>query len=140
MPRQTRKAVRTTVDQLDALRTALRAATALADEVAGDSLQRRLIEAFRAMPTGDRPTILGVVEREVRARLVSRATERVTGQSAHANPNARLYVRTHGPATRWRRQDADELMLAMLRMIRVASGLAVPASRSAWRAAMGEAI
>jgi len=128
------------LDKLETLAAALHTATALAAEVLDDALLPRLIAAFHAMPAGDRATIVGVVEREVQARLLSRATEGVTGQGAHPNPNARLYVRTHGREAQRHDFERDDMMLGMLRVLKVLPILTVPEIRAEWREASREAL
>ena len=96
---------------LEQLQTTLEAALVLVRDLADDGLLGRLIATFRAMPTPDRPVIIGVLEREVTGRLLSRATEKAVGQSTYPNPNARLYIRAHEstldpPRVRARRDDA----------------------------------
>jgi hypothetical protein len=124
-----------TLEGLDRLRSTLHAAESLLDEVAGDRLLVRLIEAFRAMPISDREVIVGVIEREVKARLLSRATARTTGQAARPNPNARLYIRTHGHEATRADLEEEEMMLATIRALRVMHLLLVPEIYAEWRAA-----
>jgi hypothetical protein len=127
-------------EQLESVRGALSAAVRLFDELAGDPLFVRLIDAFRIMPSQDRETIVGVLEREVRARNLSRGTERVTGQAALPNPNARLYVRTHGAEAQRSELEQEEMMLAMLRAMRVMRFLVDPQIHAEWLAATRDAL
>jgi hypothetical protein len=128
------------IDKLETLLATLRTATMLAADVVRDPLLRRLISTFHAMPDRDRETIVGVVEREVQARLLSQATERVTGQGARANPNARLYVRTHQSEAQRSDFERDEMMLATLRALKVIPLLTIPEIHAEWRDATREAL
>ena len=104
----------------DKLQVALESALTFVHELAGDQLLGRLVAVFRAMPPQDRPVIIGVLEREVTGRILSRATEKPVGQSTHPNPNARLYVRVHRSELDRRHFDRDEMMVADIRAMRIA--------------------
>jgi hypothetical protein len=122
------------------LRAMLDAAAGLVRELANDSVLARLVEAFRLMPFEDRATIVGAIEREVQARRLSCAVEKTTGQSMHPNPHARLYVRAHEKILPRYGLERDELMLAMLRAMRVAPILLAPEIHEAWRDGTREAL
>jgi hypothetical protein len=93
------------------------------------------------MPAQDRPVIIDAVEREVKARALSRATDRVTGQSMVPNPNARLYVRTHQSVFDRNLLERDEMMIATVQAMRVASIIpSVADIYASWRDATREAI
>ena len=104
----------------------------LADKLVRDPMLERLVEAFRLMPLEDRGTLIGAIEREVHARRLSRATEGVTGQAMHANPHARLYVRSHETAVPRQLLEREELMLAMLSALRLAPILLIPEIHGQW--------
>jgi hypothetical protein len=104
----------------------------LAESMIADGILQRVVEAFRLMPLEDRDTIVTAIEREVQARRLSTATEDATGQSMHANPNARLYVRSHEQAMPRQMLERDELMLAMLKGMRVSPILMVPDIHASW--------
>jgi hypothetical protein len=126
---------------LEQLETTLEAAIALVSELATDDLLRRLIAAFKAMPTEDRPVIIGILEREVLGRLLSRGTEKPVGQSTHVNPNARLYVRAHESDFDRRLFDRDGMMIADIRAMRIACIVRnIPEIHSLWKEAMREAL
>ena len=126
---------------LDQLQTTLEAALTLVRELADDGLLGRLIATFRAMPTPDRPVIIGVLEREVTGRLLSRATERAVGQATYPNPNARLYIRAHESTIDPRAFGRDEMMLADIRGMRIASLIRnVPELYATWKEALREAM
>lgn len=128
------------LDKLDDLRTTLQAASGLAAELMADPLLMRLIQVFHAMPTHDRATVVGAIERDVQSRLLSRATERVTGQGSVPNPRARLYIRTHGPAVEEDDLERDDMMLATLRALRVVPILLLPEIHAVWRDATRAAL
>ena len=114
------------------LATVIETAAQLAEQLLGDSVLWRLVEAFRLMPLEDRAPIVGAVEREVQARRLSRATEDSTGQSMHPNPHARLYLRSYEQAMPRNILERDELMLAMLSGMRVCPILLVPDIHASW--------
>ena len=126
---------------LDQLQTTLEAALTLVRELADDGLLGRLIATFRAMPTPDRPVIIGVLEREVTGRLLSRATEKAVGQATYPNPNARLYIRAHESTIDPRAFGRDEMMIADIRGMRIASLIRnVPDLYATWKDALREAM
>lgn len=129
------------VTALEQLRITLEAALELVHELANDEQLRRIIAAFQHMPTQDRPVILGVLEREVTGRLLTRATEKPVGQSTHPNPNARLYVRIHDSGFDRRLYDRDEMMISDVRGLRIACLIRkVPDIHAVWKDAMREAM
>jgi hypothetical protein len=122
--------VRSTLEELTDI---LDVAARLAEALGADPTVQRVIEAFRLMPFEDREVVAEVIEREVRARRLSIASEVATGQSMHPNPNARLYLRSHEKAALPRNLlERDELMLAMLAGMRVTPLLLVPDVHEAW--------
>jgi len=126
---------------LDQLQTTLEAALTLVRELADDGLLGRLIATFRAMPTPDRPVIIGVLEREVTGRLLSRATEKAVGQATYPNPNARLYIRAHESTIDPRAFGREEMMIADIRGMRIASLIRnVPDLYATWKDALREAM
>jgi hypothetical protein len=128
-------------EALGDLQKALAAALDLAHELADDQLLGRLIAVFRSTPMEDRETIVAILEREITGRLLSRATEKPVGQSTHLNPNARLYVRAHTTRLDNRHFDYDEMVIADVRAMRIASMIRyVPEIYDAWKAAIREAM
>ncbi len=126
---------------LEQLESTLEAAISLVSELATDDLLRRLIACFKSMPTEDRPVIVGVLEREVLGRLLSRGTEKPVGQSTHVNPNARLYVRAHESDFDRRLFDRDGMMIADIRAMRIACIVRnIPEIHALWKEAMREAL
>jgi hypothetical protein len=85
--------------------------------------------------------IIGVLEREVLGRLLSRGTEKPVGQSTHVNPNARLYVRAHESDFDRRLFDRDGMMIADIRAMRIACIVRnIPEIHALWKEAMREAL
>ena len=107
-------------------------ATRLVSMLASDSVLQRVLEAYRQMPLEDRAVITEAIEREVKARKLSLATEETTGQSMHPNPHARLYLRSHETVVPRNVLERDELMLAMLSAMRAAPLLLVPDIHTSW--------
>ena len=130
MPTRTREPA--SLDALHHLRDVLDAAMRVAGDLANDPLLSRLLEAFRLMPMEDRSIVVTAIEREVQARRLSRATEAVTGQAMHPNPNARLYVRSHENTVPRNLLERDELTIAMLAAFRVTPILEVPEIHAEW--------
>ena len=126
---------------IEALRSYLDRAAEIAGELATDALLVRLIAVFRDMPFQDRPVIIGILEREVAGRLLSRATEKAVSQETHVNPNARLYVRAHNTTVDHRIFDRDEMMIADVRAMRIASAIRyIPELYVLWKEALREAM
>jgi hypothetical protein len=123
------------------LRDYLGRALEIARDLASDAILGRLIAVFQQMPFQDRPIILGILEREVAGRTLSRATEKAVGQETHVNPNARLYVRAHNTGIDHRIFDRDEMMIADVRAMRIA-GLVrnIPTIYELWKDALREAV
>ena len=128
------------LEALERLTKTLQAAARVAADLSGDAEFRRLRDVFLAMPRQDRAPILGALEREVDARRLSRATEGVTGQAMHPNPNARFYLRSHGPEAQRGDLERDEMMLATLRAMQVMHLLVTPDIYPAWLDATREAL
>jgi hypothetical protein len=128
-------------ETLEQLQVTLNAALNLATELSSDRLLQRMLSAFRSMPEDDRPVIIGVLEREVLGRLLSRGTERPVGGSTHPNPNARLYIRAHDSDFDRRAFDRDGMMIADIRGLRIATIIRnIPAVRQMFQEAMREAL
>jgi hypothetical protein len=136
-----RRATDDGVNAFERLQESLGTALELARELAGNELLGRLIAVFRNMPLQDRSVIVGILEREVAGRMLSRATEKAVQQETHVNPNARLYVRAHSSGIDSRIFDRDEMMIADVRAMRIA-GLVrhVPQIYELWKDALREAM
>lgn len=123
----------------EALDVVLRSAARLVSELHDDPLLARLLAVFAAMPPQDREVVIGVLEREVRARTVTRGLRGITGWTAQPNPNARLYMRAVGPAPGAPTIDPDAMILAALRGARVMGRLLDPELNGHFRGAIREA-
>ena len=99
----------------------LEVARSLVRELTEDPLLGRWMSVYRAMPDGDRETIVAVLEREVLGRHLSQGTEKPVGSSTHVNPNARLYVRSHETEFDHRHFDFEQMRIANVRAMRVAT-------------------
>ena len=122
------------------LPSTLRAAAEIVGELRTNPLLVRLVAAFSAIPTDDRAVLLEAIEHEVQARRLSLATQDISGQSMHPTPNARLYLRAHETDLSRLPIDQDDMMLAMLRGMRVSCLLLQGNLRDIWLAATRAAI
>jgi hypothetical protein len=99
----------------------LEVARSLVRELTEDPLLARYMSVYRAMPDEDRETIITVLEREILGRHLSRGTEKPVGSSTHVNPNARLYIRSHATEFDHRHFDFEQMRIANVRAMRVAT-------------------
>jgi hypothetical protein len=99
-------------DPIDVLRSLLDVAQDMVRRLQNDPLFARLMDVFTRMPAMDRETVVGVLEREVRTRLLAEeVADSWTQVALHPNPHARLYVRVIAQEDR----SDDVEMLAFLR-------------------------
>jgi len=131
--------VRAPDEPIETLRTLLRSAAKLTRDLAADPLLPRLLRAFAAMPADDRETVLGVLEREVGMRRLTRTMEAVTGVAVRPNPNARLYVRAVGRHAKAADADHESMVLATLGGARSMQLLLGADLRARWASAVREA-
>ena len=123
------------------LQVTLEAALHLLRELADDDLLRRMIAAFHAMPKGDRPVVIDVLEREVRGRLVSRETEQSIGRSTRPNPNARLYIRSFESGFDRRTLEHVDMLIANVRTMQASAVIrGIPEMYAIWKDAMRAAM
>jgi hypothetical protein len=99
----------------------LEVARSLVRDLTEDPLLARWMSVYRAMPDEDRETIITVLERETLGRHLSRGTEKAVGSSTHVNPNARLYIRSHETEFDHRHFDFEQMRVANVRAMRVAT-------------------
>lgn len=126
---------------LDQLQACLDVALSVVRDLSDDDLLKRLISAFHAMPAEDRPVIIGVLEREVLGRALSRATEKAVAQATHPNPNARLYVRSHAADLDRGALDRNAMVVADVRAMRIAAVIrGIPDLFALWKDALHEAV
>ena len=123
------------------LQVTLEAALHLLRELADNDLLRRMIATFDAMPEGDRPVVVDVLEREVRGRLVSRETEQSIGRSTRPNPNARLYIRSFASDFDWRALQYRDMLVGNVRTMEACAAMhSAPEMYDTWKAAMRAAM
>jgi len=80
-------------ESLRTLKALIDSAGVVLADLIDDPLFARLTRVFGRIPTGDRETILGVLEREMQVRRTIEAAGNVVGLALRPNPNARLYTR-----------------------------------------------
>jgi hypothetical protein len=128
-------------ETIERLRSTLDEALDVARGLAEDPFFSRLVAVFQAMPAGDRSVIVGVLEKEVTARVLSRHTERPIGRAMHPNPNARLYMTSYDSAFDRGPYDRDDMMLADIRGLRIGTAIRyIPEIYELWKSAMREAM
>jgi hypothetical protein len=113
-----------TPTQLTTLADVLAAASGLLRKVVDDTLFKRLVDVFTRMPSGDRETIISVLEREVERRLlIERTGGALTGDRiVGPNPNATLYLRVLDAGDTPRPMGRPEIMEAAARAARIVHG------------------
>ncbi len=82
-----------TAGRYEVLRNLLETAQKIAGDLADDPLIERLFAVFARMPAEDREAVLGILEREVDARLLTDAADTMAGIHLRPNPSTRIYVR-----------------------------------------------
>lgn len=129
------------LDRLETLQAMLAASLRLIKDIARDGLLLRWLDSYSRMRAADRPVIVDAVEREVKASVITRATEKVTGQSMHPNPHARLYLRsmdTHVPRGQVETEAMRRATLSGMRVVSVITQ--TPELFAQWRASTAEAL
>lgn len=124
-------------DVLPTLATLLHNAAERVERLLGDPLIVRLLGIFAKVPVEDRELLVGLLEREVQAKLLTdAAADSMTGLSLRPNPHARLYVRVveSKPV-----QENEKIILASTRAMRLV-GQVVGTMRERWQAAMLESL
>lgn len=113
-----------TPTQLTTLADVLAAAAGLLRKVVDDTLFKRMVDVFTRMPSGDRETIITVLEREVERRLlIDRSQGAITGDHiVGPNPNATLYLRVFDAGATARPMGKPEIMEAAVRAARIVHG------------------
>jgi hypothetical protein len=122
---------------LPTLAALLQNAAQRVDRLLAEPLLVRLLAVFTKMPADDREVLIGLLEREVQAKLLTDATAgSMTGLSLRPNPHARLYVRVVEPEPP---QENEKIVLASIRAMRLVSQVVGP-MRARWRAATIESL
>lgn len=129
------------LDRLETLEAMLTAALRLVREIEGDPLLTRWLATYHAMSTDERPVVVEAVEREVKASVLTRATQDVTGQGMHPNPHARLYLRSVQRDIPRVAVETETMRRATLRAMQVIGVVTrTPALWAQWRAATQQAL
>lgn len=123
-----------TAAQLDALRALLSTAERLAAELGADAVGR-LLRAFTSLPPDDREAVTQVLERGAAWHRIADATADLVGVRLRANPHARLFVRTVDPREGDLQvaQERDEILLGILRLVKLAPLLVRADVAATWR-------
>jgi hypothetical protein len=127
----------TDAGMLPTLAALLQDAAHRVDDILGDPLLVRLLTIFGKVPVNDREVLVGLLEREVQAKVLTDATAgTMTGLTLRPNPNARLYVRVveTEPA-----HENEKIILASMRAMRLVGQVVAP-MRDRWRAATLESL
>jgi hypothetical protein len=123
-------------ERLETLRTLLDSASVLLGEIVGDPLFARMARVFSQIPAADREAILGILEREVQARLTAEVAGDLTGLTLRPNPAARLYTRVVADDPR---PNPERAIASALRAIRVVHSAVAPMNAE-WIAIAREAL
>ena len=128
--------------RLDALSALLTSAHQLAQSLADDPTIRRVVEALSALPPDDRETLTAALERAVNWRRVNESVSDVNGVRLVVNPNPRLFVRVvDGQEPAIPTSPApEEVLIAIVRVLRRAPIVASEPARAVWEPAAEEAL
>ena len=128
-------------DALTNLSTILAAAGRLVHDYLDEPLWRRLVAVFERMPEEDRDAIVGVLEREVMARLAAHGPNtRRTGVRTHVNAHAQLYLRSYDQMPKdGENAQYDRIVQASLRNVAYMQMALAPEVHEVWRTATVEA-
>lgn len=130
--------------KLDALRLLLATAQELSRELSDDPVIGRLLRAVSTLPPDDREVLTTAIERGAAWRRVNEAVSAATGVQLRVNPRPLLFVRVLQPAPdpdpATLMPEADDVMVGVLRVMRLAPMLRMPEARALWRPAVVEAL
>jgi hypothetical protein len=133
--------VKSDAETLTNLSTLLSSAGLLVRQYLEEPLRSRLLAVFDRMPEEDRDAIVGVLEREVTARLAAYGpnTSR-TGVRTHVNAHAQLYLRSFDQMPKdGENAQYDRIVQASLRNVAYMQMSLAPELHEVWRAATIEA-
>jgi len=128
--------------RLDALNALLTSAQQLAQALESEPTIRRVVEALSALPPDDRETLTRAIERGVNWRRVNESVSEVAGVRLVVNPNPRLFVRVvdgQDPPVPTS-PEPEEVLIAILRVLRRAPIVASDPARAVWEPAADEAL
>ncbi len=128
--------------RLDALSALLASAKQLAEALELDPIVGRVLQALATLPPDDRQTIARAIERGIAWRRVNETVSGANGVRLRANPNPRLFVRVVDgtPPSTALAPDPDDVLVGVLRMLRIAPLMATNAARAVWEPAATEAL
>jgi len=128
--------------RLDALGALLSSAKQLAENLAADPILGRVLEALASLPADDRLTIAQAIERGAAWRRINEGVSAANGVRLRANPNPRLFVRViDGPEpTVPLSPGPDDVLVGLLRFLRLAPLFAAEEVRAVWEPAVTEAL
>jgi hypothetical protein len=128
--------------RLDALSALLASAKQLAEALEADPIVGRVLQALASLPPDDRQTIAQAIERGAAWRRVNESVSAVNGVRLRANPNPRLFVRVVDgtqPAVPLS-PDPDDVLVSILRVLRLAPLVDTAEARAVWEPAASEAL
>ena len=128
--------------RLDALSALLASAKQLAESLEADPIIGRVLQALASLPPDDRQTIAQAIERGAAWRRVNETVSAANGVRLRANPNPRLFIRVVDgtPPTMPLAPDPDDVLVSILRVLRLAPLLATEEARAVWEPAASEAL
>jgi hypothetical protein len=128
--------------RLDALSALLASAKQLAEALEADPIIGRVLQALASLPPDDRQTIAQAIERGAAWRRVNESVSAANGVRLRANPNPRLFVRVVDGAAPVMplAPDPDDVLVSILRVLRLAPLVATDEARAVWEPAASEAL
>jgi hypothetical protein len=128
--------------RLDALSALLASAKQLAEALEADPIVGRVLQALAGLPPDDRQTIAQAIERGAAWRRVNESVSAANGVRLRANPNPRLFVRVVDGTqpTIPLSPDPDEVLVSILRVLRLAPLIDTAEARAVWEPAATEAL
>jgi len=128
--------------RLDALSALLSSAKELAESLEADPIIGRVLQALASLPPDDRQTIARAIERGAAWRRVNETVSAANGVRLRANPNPRLFIRVVDGTqpTMPLAPDPDDVLVGILRVLRLAPVLATDQARAVWEPAASEAL
>lgn len=128
--------------KLDALRMLLSTAQELSRVLSDDPVVGRLLRAITSLQPDDRETLTLAIERGVAWRRANEAIAGATGVRLRANPKPVLFVRVvdSPPAENHVLPDKDDVVIGVLRLMRLAHLMRSKPARELWEPAVSEAL
>ena len=128
--------------RLDALSALLASAKQLAEALEADPIIGRVLQSLAGLPPDDRQTIAQAIERGTAWRRVNETVSAANGVRLRANPNPRLFIRVVDGTqpTMPLSPDPDDVLVSILRVLRLAPWVATDEARAVWEPAASEAL